>query len=71
MRLNKSKLRSVIRESIKESLTNHMGIKVFIDETIENSISEIKLLKPKSLILIFGSFYLAGEFYKLPHYKNV
>ena len=58
-------------EYIKESLTNHMGIKVFIDETIENSISEIKLLKPNSLILIFGSFYLAGEFYKLPYYKNV
>jgi len=59
------------KEYIKESLTNHMGIKVFIDETIENSISEIKLLKPNSLILIFGSFYLAGEFYKLPYYKNV
>ena len=58
-------------EYIKESLNNHMGIKVFIDETIENSISEIKLLKPNSLILIFGSFYLAGEFYKLPYYKNV
>ena len=32
---------------------------------------EILKKKPNSLILIFGSFYLAGEFYKLPYYKNV
>ena len=58
-------------EYIEESFNNHFEIKVSIDETIEKSIKEIKLLKPESLILIFGSFYLAGEFYKLPFYKNV
>ena len=58
-------------EYIEESLNNNLEIKVSIDETIENSIKEIKLLKPETLILIFGSFYLAGEFYKLPFYKNV
>ncbi len=58
-------------EYIEESFNNHFEIKVSIDETIEKSIKEIKLLKPESLILIFGSFYLAGEFYKLPFIKNV
>ena len=58
-------------EYIEESLNNNLEIKVSIDETIENSIKEIKLLKPETLILIFGSFYLAGEFYKLPLSKNV
>ncbi|MDC3150799.1 Mur ligase family protein [SAR86 cluster bacterium] len=58
-------------EHIKESLGNNLGKKIFIDETIEKSIKEIRSLKPKCLILIFGSFYLAGEFYKLQLRKNV
>ena len=58
-------------EYIKENLRNNLEKKVFIDETIEKSIREIRSLHPKCLILIFGSFYLAGEFYKLPFIKNV
>ncbi len=58
-------------EYIKENLRNNLEKKVFIDETIEKSIKEIRSLNPKCLILIFGSFYLAGEFYKLPFIKNV
>ena len=58
-------------EYIKENLRNNLEKKIFIDETIEKSIKEIRSLHPKCLILIFGSFYLAGEFYKLPFIKNV
>ena len=58
-------------EYIRKSLSNNLGKKVFIDEEIEKSIKEIRSLHPKCLILIFGSFYLAGEFYKLQLSKNV
>ena len=58
-------------EYIKKSLSNNLGKKVFIDETIEKSIKKIRSQHPKCLILIFGSFYIAGEFYKLMLSKNV
>ena len=48
-----------------------MNIKTKIYDSLESSIKDIRLMNPNSLILIFGSFYLAGEFYKLPLSKNV
>ena len=48
-----------------------MNIKTKIYDSLEVSIKEIRSKNPNCLILIFGSFYLAGEFYKLPLSKNV
>ena len=56
---------------LKEKIENEMNIKTKIYDSLESSIEDIRLMNPNSLILIFGSFYLAGEFYKLPLSKNV
>tara|TARA_X000000368_G_scaffold320582_1_gene257808 strand:- start:60 stop:1235 length:1176 start_codon:yes stop_codon:yes gene_type:complete len=56
---------------LKEKIESKMNIKTTIDDSLESSIKDLKLMNPKCLILIFGSFYLAGEFYKLPLSKNV
>jgi folylpolyglutamate synthase/dihydropteroate synthase len=56
---------------LKKRIENNLEIKVLIDESLEESIKNIRSINSKSLILIFGSFYLAGEFYKLPFSKNV
>ena len=56
---------------LKEKIESEMNIKTTIDDSLESSIKDLKLMNPKCLILIFGSFYLAGEFYKLPLSKNV
>ena len=56
---------------LKEKIENEMNIKTKIYDSLESSIKDIRSMNPNSLILIFGSFYLAGEFYKLPLSKNV
>ena len=56
---------------LKEKIENEMNIKTKIYDSLENSIKDLRSMNPNSLILIFGSFYLAGEFYKLPLSKNV
>ena len=56
---------------LKKRIENNLEIKVLIEESLEESIKNIRSINSKSLILIFGSFYLAGEFYKLPYSKNV
>jgi dihydrofolate synthase/folylpolyglutamate synthase len=56
---------------LKEKIENEMNIKTKIYDSLESSIKDIRSINPNSLILIFGSFYLAGEFYKLPLSKNV
>ena len=56
---------------LKKKIENEMNIKTKIYDSLESSIEDIRLMNPNSLILIFGSFYLAGEFYKLPLSKNV
>jgi folylpolyglutamate synthase/dihydropteroate synthase len=52
-------------------LKKKLEININVDESLEKSIKNIELRKSESLILVFGSFYLAGEFYKLPLSKNV
>jgi len=56
---------------LKEKIENEMNIKTKIYDSLESSIKDLRSMNPNSLILIFGSFYLAGEFYKLPLSKNV
>lgn len=56
---------------LKEKIENEMNIKTKIYDSLESSIKDIRSMNQNSLILIFGSFYLAGEFYKLPLSKNV
>ena len=56
---------------LKKKIENEMNIKTKIYDSLESSIKDIRSMNPNSLILIFGSFYLAGEFYKLPLSKNV
>ena len=56
---------------LKEKIENEMDIKTKIYDSLESSIKDLRSMNPNSLILIFGSFYLAGEFYKLPLSKNV
>ena len=56
---------------LKEKIENEMNIKTKLYDSLESSIKDLRSLYPNSLILIFGSFYLAGEFYKLPLSKNV
>mgnify|MGYP001399125085 FL=1 len=56
---------------LKAKIENQMNIKTKIYDSLESSIEDIRSMNPNCLILIFGSFYLAGEFYKLPLSKNV
>lgn len=56
---------------LKEKIENEMNLKTKIHDSLESSIKDIRIMNPNCLILIFGSFYLAGEFYKLPLSKNV
>jgi folylpolyglutamate synthase/dihydropteroate synthase len=56
---------------LRRTLKKRLEININVDESLEKSIKNIKLRKSESLILVFGSFYLAGEFYKLPLSKNV
>ena len=56
---------------LKEKIENEMNLKTKIYDSLESSIKDIRIMNPNCLILIFGSFYLAGEFYKLPLSKNV
>ena len=56
---------------LKAKIENEMNIKRKIYDSLESSIEDIRSMNPNCLILIFGSFYLAGEFYKLPLSKNV
>ena len=56
---------------LKAKIENEMNIKTKIYDSLESSIKDLRSMNPNSLILIFGSFYLAGEFYKLPLSKNV
>ncbi|MFL2761262.1 MAG: bifunctional folylpolyglutamate synthase/dihydrofolate synthase [Gammaproteobacteria bacterium] len=56
---------------LKTKIENKMNIKTKIYDSLESSIKDIRSMNPNCLILIFGSFYLAGEFYKLPLSKNV
>ena len=56
---------------LRRILKKRLEININVDESLEKSIKNIKLRKSESLILVFGSFYLAGEFYKLPLSKNV
>ena len=56
---------------LKAKIENEMNIKTKIYDSLESSIEDIRSMNPNCLILIFGSFYLAGEFYKLPLSKNV
>jgi len=56
---------------LKRILRKKLELNINIDESLEKSIKNIKLRKSESLILVFGSFYLAGEFYKLILSKNV
>jgi folylpolyglutamate synthase/dihydropteroate synthase len=49
---------------VSNTIEDNLNKKVRIDETLSESIRLSLKEKPDSLILIFGSFYLAGEFYK-------
>ncbi|MDA9636946.1 Mur ligase family protein [SAR86 cluster bacterium] len=51
-------------ETVSNTIEDNLNKKVRIDETLSESIRLSLKEKPDSLILIFGSFYLAGEFYK-------
>ena len=51
-------------EIVSNTIEDNLDKKVRIDETLSESIKLSLKEKPNSLILIFGSFYLAGEFYK-------
>jgi len=49
---------------VLDTLKKNLDKKVRIDKTLSESIRTSLKENPDSLILIFGSFYLAGEFYK-------
>lgn len=49
---------------VLDTLKKNLDKKVRIDKTLSESIRLSLKENPDSLILIFGSFYLAGEFYK-------
>jgi folylpolyglutamate synthase/dihydropteroate synthase len=51
-------------ETVSNTIEDNLNKKVRIDKTLSESIRLSLKEKPDSLILIFGSFYLAGEFYK-------
>ena len=68
-KINNSRLHD--EKYLKKEIESKSNIKVAIDDTLEKSIKNIRLKNQNCIILIFGSFYLAGEFYKLPLSKNV
>ncbi len=67
--INNSRLHD--EKYLKSKIESEINIKTTIDNSLEKSIEDIRFINPNCLILIFGSFYLAGEFYKLPLSKNV
>lgn len=56
--------RMASHEHVLNTLKKNLDKKVRIDKTLSESIRLSLKESPDSLILIFGSFYLAGEFYK-------
>jgi folylpolyglutamate synthase/dihydropteroate synthase len=68
-KINNSRLHD--EKYLKKKIESETNIKVAIDDSLEKSIKNIRLKNQNCIILIFGSFYLAGEFYKLPMSKNV
>ena len=56
--------RMASHEHVLDTLKKNLDKKVRIDKTLSESIRLSLKENPDSLILIFGSFYLAGEFYK-------
>lgn len=56
---------------IAKTLLKKLGAEVKVSNSISDSINYLNKEDSESLILIFGSFYLAGEFYKVRSDLNV